>query len=168
MFKETTKVGDVAELTVTRKPPEQIDDAAIEELRRRRAQVPSTWYAIAGNPDEVFEGWWEGLVSGVWVKLVFEETAKRTSFKLSSDVITIASTCDPWAIMGKVASTDSDAIVLVPDTVLYDCGIPKGTEVEVVPMSWYTQTLDRVIQAFTDDEQLAKTIRGLREQETNK
>lgn len=155
MFKDNTKVGDHAELTVTRKPPEQIDaitNGDYDELKRRRAQVPSTWYCIKANRVEADTVMWiYNLPPRGWLKVVYHSPNTGHG---------------ALVIMGKITSVDPlrSSVVFDPDTVLLDSQIDNARTGNG-GLSLHNCMIEQV---FCDDEQLAKKIRGLREQETNK
>lgn len=146
MFKEATGVGDSVEMSVTNKTPEEIayrKTPEFEELKRRMAQVPQQWYALAGGVAEIKPcEWMEYFRRGSWIKLVYD-----------SDLSVYG------VFFGQVAGLcGTDTLQIEPNTALFD------NKIHDTWLDHSTVKLDGegVVHVFTSDKFMADKVREQR------
>lgn len=138
MFSEKTQVTDHVEVELRTMTPEEIAYAQGpegQERQRRLNALPATWYCLAGNKEEFFDGFWIDFIKeGEWLKIVEE---------------------DGTLITGKILSVEKATIKLDTQTVL----INQKIDNERFNNGELCLLLITGIQVFTDNEESAIDVK---------
>jgi len=137
MFSDKTKISDHVDVELRTMTPEEIAYAQGpegKERQRRLKAIPSTWYCLAANKEEFFDGFWiDSLQPGNWLKVVEE---------------------DGTVIMGKITSVERATVKLDTETMLFN----QKIDTERFNNGELCFLLLTGIQVFTDNKDIAEKI----------